>query len=125
MISKHLKIYPYLIDTPSMVEDPIPKKPSAVLAWLGILVIIVGFFVYVSSISWTGWFVPIVPKWADYMCYSSLFLGTGLMIWYLALQHRYQVAIESHNGKKKWKWWQIILFFLAIDIMILIFSTIL
>ena len=108
-----------------MVEDPIPKKPSAVLAWLGILVIIVGFFVYVSSISWTGWFVPIVPKWADYMCYSSLFLGTGLMIWSLALQHRYQVAIESHNGKKKWKWWQIILFFLAIDIMILIFSTIL
>ena len=108
-----------------MVEDPIPKKPSAVLAWLGILVIIVGFFVYVSSISWTGWFVPIVPKWADYMCYSSLFLGTGLIIWSLALQHRYEKAIEAHNGKKKWKLWQIFLFFLAIDLVILIFSTIL
>ena len=125
MISNHLKIYPYLIDTSSMVEDPIPKKPSELLGWLGILVIIVGFFVYVSSISWTGWFVPIVPKWADYMCYSSLFLGTGLMILYLALEHRYEIAIEAHNGKKQWKLWHLFLFFLAIDLVIRIFSTIL
>ena len=104
-----------------MVEDPMPQKPSAALGWLGILVIIVGFFVYVSSISWTGWFVPTVPKWADYMCYSSLFLGTGLIIWSLALQHRYEKAIEAQNGKKKWKLWQIILGFLAMDVVLGIF----
>lgn len=107
-----------------MVEDQMPKKPSAVSGWLGILVIIVGFFVYVSSISWTGWFVPTVPKWADYMCYSSLFLGTGLIIWSLALQHRYEKAIQVHNGKKG-KMWQGFLFILAIDLLILIFATVL
>ena len=108
-----------------MVEGPMPKKPSALMGWLGIWVIIAGFFVYISSISWTGWFVPTVPKWVDYICYSSLFLGAGLIIWGLTLQHRYEEAIEANNGKKKWKLWQGILFFLAIDIMILIFSTIL
>ena len=108
-----------------MVEGPMPKKPSAVIGWLGIWVIIVGFFVSVSSISWTGWFVPTVPKWADYTCYSSLLLGTGLIFWYLYLQDRYQKAIEAHNGKKQWKLWQAFLLFLAIDIIIVIFSTIL
>ena len=108
-----------------MPERERPKKPGQALALMGYLVIITGSFVYISSISWTGWFVPTVPKWADYMCYSSLFLGTGLMIWSLALQHRYEKAIEAHNGKKKWKLWQLFLFFLAIDLVIIIFSTIL
>lgn len=116
-----------------MVEGPMPKKPSAVLDWLGILVIIVGFFVYVSSISWTGWFVPTVPEWADFICYFSLSVGAGLMILSLVLEHRYSQAIELrskneigstevHLEKKKSKLWQYILVIFGIDLAIMIFS---
>ena len=78
-----------------MPEREKPKKPGQALAlMMGLLIIIVGSFVYISSISWTGWFVPTVPEWADFMCYSSLSVGAGLIIWSLVLEHRYSRAIE-------------------------------
>ncbi len=120
-----------------MPEREKPKKPgqalALMLAWMGILIIIVSSFVYISSISWTGWFVPTVPEWADFMCYSSLSVGAGLMIWSLVLEHRYSRTIElsSKNeidsteeqlGKKKSKLWQYILVIFGIDLAIMIFS---
>ena len=77
-----------------MPERERPKKPSQALSLMGYLIIITGSFVYISSISWTGWFVPTVPGWADFMCYSSLSVGAGLMIWDSVLEHRYTRAIE-------------------------------
>tara|TARA_B000000475_G_C15947115_1_gene427181 strand:- start:891 stop:1034 length:144 start_codon:yes stop_codon:yes gene_type:complete len=35
-----------------------PKKPGQALAGFGWLIIIVGFFISVNSIGFTGWFVP-------------------------------------------------------------------
>ena len=44
------------------LEDPIPNKPSAALDLVGITVFIVGFFLAVGSIRFTGWFVPITSN---------------------------------------------------------------
>ena len=119
-----------------MPEREKPKNPGQALALMGFLIIIVGSFVYISSISWreTGLVhVPTVPEWADFMCYSSLSVGAGLMIWSLVLEHRYSRTIElsskneidsteEHLEKKKSKLWQYILVIFGIDLAIMIFS---
>ena len=58
MINNRLNFYNSHIDKDTMEGEPIPKKPSAALEWIGIVVIIVGFFLAVGSIRFTGWFVP-------------------------------------------------------------------
>ena len=58
LIINHLKSYFTLKDKPTMVEEPVPTKPSAALDWIGFLVIIVGFFLAVGSIRFTGWIDP-------------------------------------------------------------------
>ena len=125
LISKRLRFYTSLNDTYTMVEDPIPKKPSAALDWVGITVFIVGFFLAVGSIRFTGWFVPINLERAYSICGASLLVGSIPIVWNHMLKEKYSKAFEVHNGKKKWKLWQILLFFVAIDLVILIFATIL
>jgi|TARA_B100000287_G_scaffold11638_1_gene11847 uncharacterized membrane protein len=106
-----------------MVEDPIPKKPSAALEWVGITVIIVGFFLAISSIRFTGWFVPTNLERAYFICGASLLVGSIPIVWNHMLKEKYSKTSEVHNGKKRWKLWQIGLLFLAIDLVILIFSN--
>ena len=125
LISKRLRFYTSLNDTYTMVEDPIPKKPSAALDWVGITVFIVGFFLAVGSIRFTGWFVPTNLERAYSICGASLLVGSIPIVWNHMLKEKYSKAFEVHNGKKKWKLWQILLFFVAIDLVILIFATIL
>lgn len=116
-----------------MPEREKPKNPGQALALMGFLIMIVGSFVYISSISWNGWGAPTVPEWADFMCYSSLSVGAGLMIWSLVLDHRYSRTIElssknkidsteEHLEKKKSKLWQFILVIGGIDLAVMIFS---
>tara|TARA_B100000945_G_scaffold282020_1_gene250099 strand:+ start:360 stop:701 length:342 start_codon:yes stop_codon:yes gene_type:complete len=105
-----------------MVGDPIPKKLPAALEWIGFLVIIVGFFLAVGSIRFTGWFVPTNLERAYFICGASLLVGSIPIVWNHILEEKHSKVIEVHNGKKKWKLWQIFLFFLTIDLVILIFS---
>ena len=123
MISKRLRFYTSLNDTYTMVEDPIPKKPSAALDLVGITVFIVGFFLAVGSIRFTGWFVPTNLERAYFICGASLLVGSIPIVWNHMLKEKYSKTSEVHNGKKRWKLWQIGLLFLAIDLVILIFSN--
>ena len=108
-----------------MVEDPIPKKPSATLDWIGITVIILGFFLALGSIRFTGWFVPTNLERVYFVCGVSLLLGSIPIVWNHILKEKYSKDFEVHDGKNKWKLWHLFLFFLAIDLVILIFSAIL
>ena len=103
-----------------MVEEPVPTKPSAALDWIGILVIIVGFFLAVGSIRFTGWFVPTNLERVYLICGVSLLVGGIPILWNEMLKQKYSKAFEVRNGKKKWALWQIFLFFLAMDLVILI-----
>ena len=120
MIINHLKSYFSLKDKPTMVEEPVPTKPSAALDWIGILVIIVGFFLAVGSIRFTGWFVPTNLERIYLICGVSLLVGGIPILWNDMLKQKYSKAFEVRNGKKKWALWQIFLFFLAMDLVILI-----
>ena len=108
-----------------MVKDPIPKKPSATLDWIGITVIILGFFLALGSIRFTGWFVPTNLERFYFVCGVSLLLGSIPIVRNHILKEKYSKDFEVHDGKNKWKLWHLFLFFLAIDLVILIFSAIL
>ena len=125
MIINHLKFYVSLKNKPAMVGEPVPRKPSAALDWIGILVIIVGFFLAIDSIRFTGWFVPTNLEHVYLICWVSLLVGGIPILWNDMLKQKYFKALEVRNGKKKWTLWQIFLFFLAIDIVILIIASIL
>ena len=125
LISKRLRFYTSLNDKYTMLEDPIPKKPSAALDLVGITVFIVGFFLAVSSIRFTGWFVPTNLERVYFICGTSLLVGGIPIFWNHMLKEKYSKALEVDNEKKKWKLWQIFLLFLAIDLEILILATIL
>ena len=117
---KRGRFYTSLSDTYTMVEGPIPKKPSAALEWVGITVIIVGFFLAIGSIRFTGWFVPTNLERVYLICGVSLLVGGIPILWNEMLKQKYSKAFEFRNGKKKWALWQIFLFFLATDLVILI-----
>ncbi len=108
----------------TMVEDHIPNKPSAKLDWIGITVIILGFFLALGSIRFTGWFVPTNLERVYFICGMSLLLGSIPIVWNQILREKYSKAFEDHDGKKKWKFWHLFFFFLAIDLVILIFSNV-
>ena len=116
-----------------MAEPEERQNLDQALGIIGFLIIILGFFVYLSSINWTGSFVPNVPEWADFICYSSLFVGMSLMIWSLILEHRTSKAIElrslagndstkGHLKNKNAKFWKYIFVIFAIDLAIMIFA---
>ena len=125
LISKRLRFYTSLNYKYTMLEDPIPKKPSAALEWVGITVIIVGFFLAIGSIRFTGWFVPTNLERVYFICGVSLLLGSIPIVWNHILKEKYSKNFEVHDGKDEWKLWHLFLFFLAIDLVILIFSAIL
>ena len=105
-----------------MEGEPIPKKPSAALEWIGILVIIVGFFLAVGSIRFTGWFVPTNLDRVYLICGVSLLVGGVPIVWHHILREKHLNAIEPHNGKKKWKLWQVTLVQMAVILVIWILS---
>ena len=109
----------------TMVEGQIPKNPSAKLDWIGITVIILGFFLALGSIRFTGWFVPTNLERVYFICGGSLLLGSIPIIWNQILREKYSMAFDDLNGKNKWKLWHLFLLFLAIDLVILIISTVL
>lgn len=81
---------------------PTPIKPYEgldILSSIGLLIIIVGFFVYVNSISTTGWFVPTVPEWADFMCISSVSVGSSLILFNQVLDRKNSKSVEVKNEK--------------------------
>tara|TARA_B100000927_G_C16333252_1_gene416188 strand:- start:608 stop:778 length:171 start_codon:yes stop_codon:yes gene_type:complete len=55
----------------------------------------------------------------------SLLLGSIPIVWNQILRERYSKAFEDHDGKNKVKFLHLFFFFLAIDLVILIFSTVL
>ena len=55
---KRLKFYLTIIDNNAVIEIQKPEKPGRALAVVGWLIIIVGFFISINSIGFTGWFVP-------------------------------------------------------------------
>tara|TARA_Y100001978_G_scaffold163881_1_gene150730 strand:+ start:1454 stop:1777 length:324 start_codon:yes stop_codon:yes gene_type:complete len=105
-----------------MEGEPIPKKPPAALQWIGILVIISGFFLAVGSIRFTGWFVPTNLDRVYFICGASLLAGGVPIVWHHILREKHLNAIEDHNGKKKWKLWQVTLAQMFFIIVILILS---
>tara|TARA_B100001109_G_scaffold254515_1_gene254401 strand:+ start:324 stop:662 length:339 start_codon:yes stop_codon:yes gene_type:complete len=109
----------------TMVEGQIPKKPSAKLDWIGITVILLGFFLALGSIRFTGWFIPTNLERVYLICGMSLLLGSIPIVWNQILRERYSKAFEDHDGKNKVKFLHLFFFFLAIDLVILIFSTVL
>jgi len=109
----------------TMVEGQIPKNPSAKLDWIGITVIILGFFLALGSIRFTGWFVPTNLERVYFICGASLLLGSIPIVWNQILREKYSMAFDDLNGKNKWKLWHLFLLFLAIDLVILIISTVL
>ena len=119
---KRGRFYTSLSDTYTMVEGPIPKKPSAALEWVGITVIIVGFFLAIGSIRFTGWFVPTNLDRVYFICGVSLLVGGVPIVWHHILREKHLNAIEPHNGKKKWKLWQVTLVQMAVMLMIWILS---
>tara|TARA_B100000212_G_scaffold139855_1_gene105361 strand:+ start:379 stop:756 length:378 start_codon:yes stop_codon:yes gene_type:complete len=122
LIINLLKSYVYLEDKTTMMGEPVPTKPSAALDWIGILVIIAGFFLAVGSIRFTGWFVPTNLERVYLICGVSLLVGSIPILWNDMLKRKYSKAFEDRNGKKKWASWQIFLFFLAINLVTLIAS---
>ena len=82
-----------------MEGEPIPKKPPAALEWIGILVIISGFFLAVGSIRFTGWFVPTNLDRVYFICGASLLAGGVPIVWHHILREKHLNAIEDHNGK--------------------------
>ena len=105
-----------------MEGEPIPKKPPAALEWIGILVIIVGFFLAVGSIRFTGWLVPTNLDRVYFICGVSLLVGSVPIVWHHILREKHLNAIEPHNRKKKWKLWQVTLVQMAVMLVILILS---
>ena len=105
-----------------MGGDPIPKKPPSALEWIGILVIIVGFFLAVGSVRFTGWFVPTNLDRVYFICGASLLVGGVPIVWHHILREKHLTAIEAHNGKKEWKLWQLTLLQMAVLLMLWILS---
>ena len=105
-----------------MEGEPIPKKPPAALEWIGISVIIVGFFFAIASIRTTGWFVPTNLERAYFICGASLLVGGIPIVWHHILKERHSRAIEAHSGRKKLKLWQVQLLQLAVMLVLLILS---
>ena len=105
-----------------MEGGPIPKKPSAALEWIGILTIIVGFFLAVGSIRTTGWFVPTNLDRVYLICGVSLVVGGVPIVWHHILREKHLNAIEPDRRKKKWKLWQLTLVQMAVMLVILILS---
>jgi len=105
-----------------MEGEPIPEKPPAALQWIGILVIISGFFLAVGSIRFTGWFVPTNLDRVYFICGVSLLAGGVPIVWHHILREKHLNAIEPHNGKKKWKLWQVTLVQMAVMLVIWILS---
>ena len=108
----------------TMVEDQIPKNPSAKLDWIGITLIMLGFFLALGNIRFTGWFVPTNLDRVYFICGMSLLLGSIPIVWNQILRDKYSKAFEDNEEKNKWKLWHLFFIFLAIDLIILIFFTV-
>jgi len=79
-----------------MVEIPKPKKPSAALWWIGILIIIVGPYMAVDSIEsgsgvWTNLELP------SFICGASLLVGMCPMVYYIVLERKHSRVIENEK----------------------------
>ena len=98
---KRLKFYLTIIDNNAVIEIQKPEKPGRALAVVGWLIIIVGFFISINSIGFTGWFVPTGVERATSICLSYLFVGMCLIAWNIVLEHKYASKYEKSEIKAK------------------------
>ena len=98
---KRLKFYLTIIDNNAVIEIQKPEKPGQALAVVGWLIIIVGFFISINSIGFTGWFVPTGVERATSICLSYLFVGMCLIAWNIVLEHKYASKYEKSEIKAK------------------------
>ena len=98
---KRLKFYLTIIDNNAVIETQKPEKPGQALAVVGWLIIIVGFFISINSIGFTGWFVPTGVERATSICLSYLFVGMCLIAWNVVLEHKYASKYEKSEIKAK------------------------
>jgi len=83
-----------------MVEIPKPKKPSAALWWIGILIIIVGLYMAFNILdSAGGWYHGDTTdiKLASLICGASLLVGMCPMVYYIVLERKHSRVIENEK----------------------------
>lgn len=79
-----------------MVEIQKPKKPSPALWWIGILVIITGFYSGFNSIGSSSG-IPTNLEVASFICGASLLIGMVPIVYYLVLENKHSVFIERET----------------------------
>ena len=79
-----------------MVEIQKPKKPSSALWWVGILVIVTGFYIGFNSIGSSGG-IPTNLELASFICGASLFVGMIPIVYYLVLENKHSVFVEKET----------------------------
>ena len=79
-----------------MVEVQKPKKPSAALWWIGILIIIVGLYLATASIGSSSG-VPTNLEIASFICGASLLAGMVPIGYYLVLETKHSGVIEKQT----------------------------
>ena len=79
-----------------MVEIQKPKKPSSALWWIGILVIVTGFYIGFNSIGSSGG-IPTNLELASFICGASLFVGMIPIVYYLVLENKHSVFVEKET----------------------------
>ncbi|MBS72906.1 MAG: hypothetical protein CMA91_01445 [Euryarchaeota archaeon] len=79
------------------------REGSGVLTAIGCLIIIVSSYIYVKSISTTGWFVPTTTEKADTMCISSYLVGFSFYFLDIFLDRKYRKSVEVINEESESK----------------------
>ena len=77
------------------------REGSGVLTVIGCLIIIVSSYIYVKSISTTGWFVPTTTEKADSMCISSYLVGFSLYFLDIFLDRKHTKSVEVKNEESE------------------------
>ena len=94
--SNLLKFYGAGIDVHVVVEIKKPKKPSAALWWIGLLIIIAGIYVAANSIGSSSG-IPTNLELASFICCASLLIGMVPIGYYLILENKHSVVIEKET----------------------------
>ena len=94
--SNRLNFYGATIDAYVMAVIQKPKKPNSALFWIGILVIIAGFYMGFDSIGSSGG-IPTNLELAFFICGVSLFIGMVTIIYYVVLENKHSVFVEKET----------------------------
>ena len=73
-----------------------PEKPSPAFWWIGILVIVAGFYMGFNSIDSSSG-IPTNLELASFICGASLFIGMVPIIYYLVLENKHSVFVEKET----------------------------